>query len=534
MPPAIARFVRHVARGPAALVATLSIGAATPRVSAQGTAQPTTPLTTQLTLHADQGRDTISRHIYGQFAEHLGRLVYDGVWTRTSPSAPWQMREDVVQALKRIQVPNIRWPGGCFADTYHWRDGVGPREQRPSIVNTNWGGVTEDNGIGTHEFLALVKALGADPYIVGNIGSGTVQEMHDWWEYVNHPGSSPMADLRRKNGADAPFNVRFWGMGNEAWGCGGNMRPEYYADELKRYGSFLPGYGGTRPYRIAVGPSDGDYNWTEVLMRDAGRMIDALDFHHYTLAGVWANKGPATGFSEQQWFRAMRGALAVDEMITRHAAIMDKYDPRKRVALIVGEWGMWHDPEPGSHPGFLYQQNTMRDAIVAAASLDIFNKHANRVRGANIAQMVNVLQAMILTQGSQMLLTPTYHVFEFYTVHHDAVLLPITVTSAGWYKMGADSVPGVSASASRDRSGAMHVTMSNLDPTATRTVTLDIQGVRVNATTGRILTGPSMDAHNTFEHPDAVKPAPFTGARVADGKLNVTLPAHSVVVLELR
>jgi alpha-N-arabinofuranosidase len=515
--------IRRLGRWPGIALVAL---AATVRAEAQSP--------TQLVLHADRGRDTISRHIYGQFAEHLGRLIYDGVWSRPSTSAPWKMRDDVIQALKKIQVPNIRWPGGCFADTYHWRDGVGPLEQRPSIVNTNWGGVTEDNGVGTHEYMALVRALGAEPYIVGNVGSGTVQEMHDWWEYVNHPGSSPMADLRRRNGQDAPFDVRFWGLGNEAWGCGGNMRPEYYADELKRYQTYLPEYGATRPYRVAVGPTDADYNWTEVVMREAGRMIDGLDMHHYTLAGTWASKGPATGFNEAQWFRAMQNALAVDEMIRRHSAIMDRYDPRKRVALIVGEWGMWHDPEPGSRPGFLYQQNSMRDAIVAASSLDIFNKHAERVRGANIAQMVNVLQAMILTQGSQLLLTPTYHVFEMYTVHHDAVLLPITVSSAGWYRLGADSVPAVSASASRDRRGVVHVTMSNLDPTAAREVAVDVQGTTIGGATGRILTGATMDAVNTFERPDAVKPVPFTGARVANGRLAVALPPHSVIVLELR
>ncbi len=509
--------------------AALITGAATLLATAAAAQSPT-----QLVLNADAGRDTISRNIYGQFAEHLGRLIYDGVWTRKSPSEPWHMRDDVVQALKRIEVPNIRWPGGCFADTYHWRDGVGPREQRPAIVNTNWGGVTEDNGVGTNEYMALIRALGAEPYIVGNIGSGTVQEMHDWWEYVNHPGSSPMADLRRKNGQDAPFNVRFWGMGNEAWGCGGNMRPEYYADVLKRYGTYLPGYGPVHAFRIAVGPGDADYNWTEVIMREAGWMISGLDLHHYTLAGPWSNKGSATQFTENQWFRSMRNALAVDEMIARHSAIMDKYDPKKRVALIVGEWGTWHDPEPGSHPGFLYQQNTMRDAVVAAASLDIFNKHADRVRGANIAQMVNVLQAMILTKGDQMLLTPTYHVFEMYTVHHDAVLLPITVASAGWYVLGADSLPAVSASASRDRTGVMHVTMSNLDPDHARTVSVDVRGAHVSGATGRILTAPTMNGYNSFEHPDVVKPAPFTGAAVTDGRLTVSLPPHSVVVLELR
>jgi alpha-N-arabinofuranosidase len=504
---------------------------AAPAAAAQ---QATAGGATHLVLAADEGRDTISRHIYGQFAEHLGRLIYDGIWTRSSPSEPWHMREDVVQALKRIQVPNIRWPGGCFADYYHWRDGIGARETRPSVVNNNWGGVTEDNGVGTHEYLALSRALGAEPYIVGNIGSGTVQEMHDWWEYLNHPGKSPMADLRRRNGQDAPFNVRFWGLGNEAWGCGGNMRPEYYADELKRYASFLPAYGDVRPFRIAVGASDDNYDWTEVVMRDAGRMIDGIDLHHYTLAGTWAKKGSATEFSEAEWFRSMRNAVAIDEMIRRHAAIMDRYDARKRVALIVGEWGTWHDPEPGSNPGFLVQQNTMRDALVAAASLDIFNRHADRVRGANIAQMVNVLQAMILTQGSRMLLTPTYHVFEMYTVHHDAVLLPTRITSGEWYRVGTDSVPAVSASASRDRNGVVHVTMSNLDPTRPHDATVELKGASASSATGRILTAATMNGHNTFERPDVVKPVPFTGARVAGGQLTVSLPPHSVIVLELR
>jgi alpha-N-arabinofuranosidase len=485
-------------------------------------------------LAADQGRDTISRHIYGQFAEHLGRLIYDGIWTRRSPSEPWQMREDVVQALKRIKVPNIRWPGGCFADYYHWRDGVGPRESRPSVVNNNWGGVTEDNGVGTHEYIALSRALGAEPYIVGNLGSGTVQEMHDWWEYVNHPGKSPMSDLRRRNGQDAPFNVRFWGLGNEAWGCGGNMRPEYYADELRRYQSFLPAYAGVRPFRIAVGPTDDNYEWMDVLMREAGRYIDGIDLHHYTLAGSWARKGSATQFSEAEWFRSMRNVVVLDEMIRRHAAIMDKYDPRKRVALIVGEWGTWHDPEPGSNPGFLVQQNTIRDAVVAATALNIFNSHADRVRGANIAQIVNVLQAMILTQGSKMLLTPTYHVFEMYTVHHDALLLPIRVSGAEWYRQGSDSVPAVSASASRDRSGVVHVTLANLDPTRAHDVAIELSGANASRATGRILTATAMNSHNTFEQPEAVKPAPFTGARVAGNQLSLALPAHSVVVVELR
>ena len=269
-------------------------------------------------------------------------------------------------------------------------------------------------------------------------------------------------------------------------------------------------------------------------MREAGDMIEGLDMHHYTLAGPWESKGPATGFSAEQWYRSMRSALALDEMITRHLGVMDRYDPKKRVALIVGEWGAWHDAEPGSHPGFLYQQNTMRDALVAAVSLDIFGRHADRVRGANIAQMVNVLQAMILTQGSRMLLTPTYHVFELYTVHHDAVLLPITEAHGEWFAQGGDSLPAVSALASRDRAGRIHVTLSNLDPGTKRTATLDLEGASVSAVTGRILTGATMDAHNTFDTPDAVTPSAFTGARVSGGRVTIPLPPHSVVLLELR
>jgi alpha-N-arabinofuranosidase len=488
--------------------------------------------TQSLIINADQGRDTINRHIYGQFAEHLGRGVYDGMWTKDASGA-WQVRDDVVQALRAIKVPNIRWPGGCFADSYHWKDGIGPTASRPSVVNNNWGGVTEDNGVGTHEFLEFTRKVGAEPFIVGNVGSGTVQEMQEWWEYLNHPGKSPMADLRRKNGHDAPFNVRFWGVGNESWGCGGNMRPEYYADEYKRYASFLPAYPGVRPFRIATGPSDDGYAWMEVMMREAGRMIDGIDLHHYLLTGSWARKGKATEFTEAEWAELMQKATGFDELITRQSAIMDRYDPRKRVWLIVGEWGTWHQGEPGSNPGFLYQQNALRDALVASVSFDAFNKHADRVRMANIAQMVNVLQAMILTQGDKLVLTPTYHVFEMYTVHHDAVLLPISL-EAGRYVNGERSMPAVSATASRDASGRMHLTLTNIDPNQARTIRVSVRGQAVTSVTGRILTADRMNAYNSFEAPNTVRPVAFTGARLTGETLTVQLPAKSLVSLELR
>ena len=488
----------------------------------------------RLVVHADSGRDTISRHIYGQFAEHLGRGIYDGFWTK-SGTGRWHVRDDVIAALRKIQVPNVRWPGGCFADRYHWQDGIGPPEQRPTIVNTMWGNVTEDNSFGTHEYLDLVERLGAAPFIVGNVGSGTPREMAEWWEYVSFDGTSPMTTLRKQNGHATPWSVRLWGVGNESWGCGGNMTPEYYADVYKRFATFLASYGPVRPFRIATGPNSEDVHWTDVVMRDAGRMIDGLDLHYYTVVGSWAHKGSSTEFGEREWFTALQKALHVEDLITRHAAVMDQYDARKRVALVVGEWGLWHDVEPGTNPGFLYQQNTLRDALVAAVSLDIFNRHADRVRMANIAQTINVLQAMILTEGDRMVLTPTYHVFELYTVHHDAVLLPMTLEGTEpRYELEGQSIPAVSGSASRDKEGRIHVTLTNLDPNRGRAVSGEITGAQVSRVSGRVLTAAAMNAHNTFDQPAAVQPAPFTGARLSGEKITVDLPPKSVVLLELQ
>jgi alpha-N-arabinofuranosidase len=342
-----------------------------------------------------------------------------------------------------------------------------------------------------------------------------------------------MADLRRENGRDEPWNVRMWGVGNESWGCGGSMTPDHYADVYKRFQTFLRGYGEVRPYRVATGPNSGDYDWTEVMMREAGRNIDGLDLHYYTITGTWRNKGHATEFGEAEWFEMMNNTMRMEEFIQRHSAIMDEHDPRGRVHLIVGEWGTWHQVEEGTNPGFLYQQNSLRDAVVAAWNLNLFNNHARRVKGANIAQTVNVLQAMVLTRGEEMILTPTYHVFELYTVHHDALLLPIEL-EGGSYTFGGESVPALSASASRDEEGRIHLTLANLDPNAPRTVSTSVQGAEISGVSGRILTATAMNAHNTFENPNAVGPVPFEGARLEGDGLVIRIPAKSIVVLELR
>ncbi|HMB89651.1 MAG TPA: alpha-L-arabinofuranosidase C-terminal domain-containing protein [Rhodothermales bacterium] len=509
------------------LIGLLSSSSLTPDASAQPTPTHT------MVINADLGTETISRHIYGHFAEHLGRGIYDGFWTR-SGTGEWHLRDDVIEALRQLRIPNLRWPGGCFADYYHWKDGIGPRDERPTIVNTLWGGITEDNSFGTHEFMELVDRLDTEPIIVGNVGSGTVQEMAQWWEYMNHPGPSPMADQRASNGQAEPWNVRYWGVGNESWGCGGNMTPEFYADMYKRFATFLHRYGDVSAFRIAAGPPGGNYDWMEVMMREAGSMMDGIDLHHYTINGSWATtKGHATDFSEADWFELMQRAWQTEELITRHSTIMDQYDPEKRVWLIVGEWGTWHQPAEGTNPGFLQQQNTLRDALVAGLSLNIFNQHADRVKMANIAQTINVLQAMILTEGDQMILTPTYHVFDLYKVHQDATLLPLSL-DPGTYEFEGQSIPALSASASKDSTGTIHLTLVNLDPHQERTIQTTLHGQEVSSVTGRVLTATAMNAHNTFDQPDHVQPADFKRATLQGDQLTIRLPSKSIVALTIR
>jgi len=498
-------------------------------------AQTAEPFRAELTVRADQPRGTIDRNIYGHFAEHLGRLIYEGLWVGENSPIPNTrgIRNDVLAALKQLRVPVLRWPGGCFADEYHWRDGIGPRGQRPRRPNASWGGV-DTNAFGTHEFLELCEMLGADAYVNGNLGSGTPQEMMEWIEYMTSDSDSTLADLRRRNGREKPWKVPFFAVGNESWGCGGEMRPEHYADEYRRYATFIKDYSGNHVRKLAVGPHDDYYDWTEVLMSQAAKQMQGLSLHYYTLpTGDWGKKGSATEFGEKEWHATLARTLRIEEFIRKHGAVMDKYDPQKKVGLMVDEWGTWYDPAPGRDMGALYQQNSLRDAVVAGLNLNIFNNHSDRVKMANIAQMVNVLQAMILTDGPRMLLTPTYHVFEMYKVHQGATLIPIEL-AAPEYKLGEASVPALNASASRDASGALHLSVVNLDPNRAAQVSLKINGAAPARLTGRVLTAQAMNATNTFERPDAVKPAAFTDFKTQGGVTTLNLPPKSVVVLELR
>jgi alpha-N-arabinofuranosidase len=488
-----------------------------------------------LVLHADQPGGVINKNLYGQFSEHLGHCIYGGIWVGPDSPIPNTrgIRNDVIAALKNLHVPVLRWPGGCFADTYHWRDGIGPRAKRPAMINSTWGGVVEDNAFGTHEFMDFCELIGAEPYVSANVGSGSVQEMAEWVEYMTSDANSPLANLRRANGRDKPWKVHFLGVGNESWGCGGNMRPEYYADNFRRYNTYVKDYSGNKVYRVASGASDFNYNWTEVLMGEAGKEMNGLSLHYYTVpTGNWQKKGSATEFAENQYFDTLERTLKMDEIITKHSAIMDKFDPTKKVGLTVDEWGVWTDVEPGTNPAFLFQQNSLRDAVVAALNLHIFQKHTDRVVMANIAQMVNVLQAMILTDHEKMVLTPTYHVFEMFKVHQDATVLPVDLTTPD-YAFAGEKIPAVSASASRDAAGRIHLSLVNTNPHGAMTVSCALQGVEPKAVTGRVLTAATMTAHNTFDAPHAVEPQAFTGATLDGGRLTVVLPAMSVVVLEL-
>ena len=485
-------------------------------------------------IYPEQGNQQISKHIYGQFAEHLGSCIYGGLWVGPESDIPNTQgyRTDVLNALKKLQIPNLRWPGGCFADEYHWMDGIGPKENRPKMVNNNWGGTIEDNSFGTHEFLNLCELLGCEPYISGNVGSGTVEEMAKWVEYMTSEGDSPMANLRRKNGRDKAWKVKFFGVGNESWGCGGSMRPEYYSDLYRRYSTYCRNYDSNVLFKIASGASDYDYNWTETLMKQIGGRMDGISLHYYTV-GDWNNKGSATDFNTEDYYWTLGKCLEIEDVVKKHIAIMDKYDPKKNIALMVDEWGTWWDVEPGTIPGHLFQQNTMRDAFVAALTLHVFHIYTDRVKMTNIAQIVNVLQSMILTKGKDMVLTPTYHVFEMYKVHQDATFLPMDLICDKEKVRDNREVPVVSASASRDSQGKIHISLANVDPRQSENIHIDLQNVTIKSVNGRILTVSSINDYNTFDSPEKVKPEVFKGAKVEKGKLSVSLPPMSIVVLEV-
>ncbi|MGN0643160.1 MAG: alpha-N-arabinofuranosidase [Huintestinicola sp.] len=492
--------------------------------------------TVKLRINPDKKLSHINKEIYGHFSEHLGRCIYNGLFVGENSDIPNKngVRTDIIEALKEIGIPVLRWPGGCFADEYHWEDGIGDKSERKKMINTNWGGVVEDNSFGTHEFMNLCEELGCEPYIAGNLGSGTVKELSEWVEYMTFDGVSPMAELRRKNGREKPWKLKYLGIGNESWGCGGNMRPEYYADEYRRYQSFCKNYSGNELYKVACGPNANDYNWTEVIMsRIPSYMTNAISLHYYTVpTGDWSKKGSATDFSTEEYYSTLSKTRYIEELIDGHSRIMDKYDPDKKVGLIIDEWGCWYDVEPGTNPGFLYQQNSMRDAVVAAINLNIFNSKSDRVVMANIAQAINVLQAVILTEGEKMVLTPTYHVFKLFKGHQDSELVESSIlnTDCGTDKY---TVPMISVSASVGSEGNLLVTLANCSADESCTVEIDLGVSSGNIISAEVISGDIHDC-NTFDEPEKITVSVLEDITAkGDGCITVTLPPCSVASLKI-
>ena len=477
-------------------------------------------------INADDRLGHISPEIYGHFSEHLGRCIYNGIYVGENSPIPNTdgIRNDIIEAFRNIKAPVFRWPGGCFAEEYHWQDGIGEKSLRRKIVNTNWGGVTEDNSFGTHEFMRFCELVGCKPYINGNVGSGSVREMSEWIEYMTSDAESPLTEQRKKNGRAEPWKLEYLGVGNENWGCGGNMRPEYYADVYKRYQTFCRNYSGNRLYRIACGPSSADYNWTEVMMKNLdSNNVDAIDLHYYTMP-VWPEMESATDFDDELYYKTIAAANFSDELITRHSEIMNRYDPEKKIGLVIGEWGCWHKVEEGTNPGFLYQQNTMRDAIVAAIELNVFNRHSDRVVMANLAQAVNVLQSVILTEGDKMIKTPTYHVFDLFKTHQNNEAVYCYTQNENMSE--GKNAPMISVSASVNEK-SMTVTVANCSLTEEAAVECSIFGFKASSVSCRILTNEA-HSYNDFDCPDRVSITEHTAA-IKDNVLKLNIPPCAVV-----
>lgn len=486
----------------------------------------------KLTLNAGDKLSHINPEIYGHFSEHLGRCIYNGIYVGENSPIPNKngVRTDIIDAFRKIKMPVLRWPGGCFADEYHWKDGIGEKSARKKMINTNWGGITEDNSFGTHEFFNLCEEIGCEPYLAGNLGSGTVQELSEWIEYITFDGVSPMADLRKKNGREKPWKLKYLGIGNENWGCGGNMRAEYYADEYRRYQSFCKNFSGNELFKIACGPNADDYNWTDVLLDSVKPWhTKAISLHYYTVpSGDWSKKGSATDFTPAEYYETISKTLYMDELITRHAVVMDKHDKKHEIGLIVDEWGCWYDVEEGTNPGFLYQQNTMRDAIVAACNLNIFNSHSDRVIMANLAQAVNVLQALILTEGEKLVKTPTYHVFDLFKEHQGGELIYSHVINE---RVGEKTeIPMISCSASI-KDGGVTVTLANCSLSEDAEICCTMNGFIPKSAFAEILTG-SVTDKNDFDEPDKLT-IKSHNVWISDNGFNVTLPPCSVVRVSL-
>jgi len=486
----------------------------------------------RITVRLDDSLGTISPMLYGHFAEHLGECIYGGIWVGEDSPIPntHGIRNDTATALRRLRAPVIRWPGGCFADDYHWRDGVGPRKNRPTRLNTWWRGI-EPNSFGTHEFIGLCRQTGAEPYICLNVGSGTPEEAAAWLEYCNCALPTTRAQQRAADGSPQPFGVRYWGVGNENWGCGGRFDPDDYAREYRRFACYLRGRSSSPIELVACGHTTPDWNrrFLETL-GDFG-MLDHLSIHRYY------NCGHATEFTDTEYYNLFPRALQVEQDIVEAAAAIALLNRTgRKIGVAVDEWGVWH-PEARVENG-LFQPNTLRDALVAAAVLDVFNRHADKVTMANIAQTVNVLQCVVQTQEEKMWLTPTYHVFTLYKQHMGKAAVRVDLDGVPTVEArradgAAVQLPVVSASASLDAAkGQCAVTLANLHLAEPLDVAITLRGGKVGKVAARILTARNVRDHNGPDAPNRVRPRRL--ALAARGStLRATIPPHTLVAAKV-
>jgi alpha-N-arabinofuranosidase len=496
-----------------------------------------------LTVDASKPGPKINRDIFGQFAENLGHGLYDGIWVGTDSSIPNTrgIRNDVVAALRELKVPNVRWPGGCFADQYHWRKGIGPRDKRPATVNSAWGDVIDTNAFGTDEFMDFIEQIGSTPYVSINLGSGTPQEAAEWLEYMTAAAPTTLAKERAANGHPEPYKVGFLGIGNESWDCGGAMTPDYYVSQMKVYSRFVLNMnpaqrGKEQMLKIAVGPGTPDTNWTEAVMNAWKKHtwawdINGVSLHWYTVPDGWPPSTNSEHFGLGEYTKSLKSTLFMEEFLRKQEVVMDKYDPEKKVTLSVDEWGAWHAPLAGSNPAFLFQQNSIRDAILASINLNIFARHADRVRMANIAQMINVLQAMVLTDKEKFVLTPTYFVFKMYVPFQDATLIPVTLNASD-YTYGGVRVPRVDVIAAKGGDGKLLLEITNLDAENSAEIDAELLGIVAKSAKAETLTAPKVDSINTFDSPSTVVPK-STAVKFQTGKLSMTVEPRSVTVVSI-
>jgi alpha-L-arabinofuranosidase len=496
-------------------------------------------------VRVDDEIGLIRPEFHGQFAEHLGSCVYGGLWVGPNSKIPNVngYRKQAVDYLKELGVPVLRWPGGCYADDYHWRDGIGPRESRKKTVNIHWGGYVEDGSFGTHEFIGLCRLLGAEPYLAGNVGSGTPDELRNWVEYCNQPSGSTLAEERAKNGSPEPFHVKFWGVGNENWGCGGNMRPEVYADHFRRFAVYVREFGGTRPFMIASGPNGNDQRWTRGFLDGlTGGRPDAIGMHFYEGGGF---VDVATNFTPEHMNMQMAQYQLVEDAIIQQRALIDGYGlgrgPR-RLNLMLDEWGVWDKipAEDEKKYGKLWMQSTMRSAVAAGLGLNVFNRQADKLYMCNIAQIVNVLQSMLLTdgpEGEHCVRTTTYHAFSLFKPHRGKTAVKTETPDAtplppNFVRGGAAPPSPLSASASK-ADGQIVISVVNPRTDTDWQIDCTLRGATAKSATAQILHDTDLNAANTFDQPDRLMPKSHP-VRVEGGRVLLDLPRLSVATVTVQ